>query len=73
VFGATVELPTDSEEPVTYQIVGDLEADIKQGLISVILADRARADRQERGRYRRGERFVWQPWHRLRFWRGEPA
>lgn len=20
-----------------------------------------------------GERFVWQPWHRLRFWRGEPA
>jgi transcription elongation factor GreA len=36
VFGATVELEEhDSGEPVRYQIVGDLEADIKQGLISV--------------------------------------
>ena len=36
VFGATVEL-ADSEtgDEVTYQIVGDLEADIKQGLISI--------------------------------------
>lgn len=36
VFGATVELADcDSGDEVTYQIVGDLEADIKQGLISV--------------------------------------
>ncbi len=36
VFGATVELAeTSSGDEVTYQIVGDLEADIKQGLISV--------------------------------------
>jgi transcription elongation factor GreA len=36
VFGATVEL-TDAEtdEAVTYQIVGELEADIKRGLISI--------------------------------------
>ena len=36
VFGATVELADeDSGEEVTYQIVGDLEADIKRGLISI--------------------------------------
>jgi transcription elongation factor GreA len=36
VFGATVELTDeDSGEEVTYQIVGELEADIKQRLISV--------------------------------------
>ncbi len=36
VFGATVELADEnSGEEVTYQIVGDLEADIKQRLISV--------------------------------------
>jgi transcription elongation factor GreA len=36
VFGATVHLTDeDSGEQVTYQIVGDLEADIKQCLISV--------------------------------------
>ena len=36
VFGATVELAdSDSGDTVTYQIVGDLEADIKRGLISV--------------------------------------
>ena len=36
VFGATVELEEHgSGAPVQYQIVGDLEADIKQGLISV--------------------------------------
>ena len=36
VFGATVELADcDSGDEVTYQIVGDLESDIKQGLISV--------------------------------------
>jgi transcription elongation factor GreA len=36
VFGATVELADcDSGEETTYQIVGDLEADIKRGLISI--------------------------------------
>lgn len=36
VFGAMVELADeDSGEEVTYQIVGDLEADIKQRMISV--------------------------------------
>ena len=36
VFGATVQLTDeDSGEEITYQIVGDLEADIKQHLISV--------------------------------------
>ncbi len=36
VFGSTVELQDlDSEEKVTYQIVGDDEADIKQSKISV--------------------------------------
>lgn len=36
VFGATVVLfDVDSEKEVSYQIVGELEADIKQNLISV--------------------------------------
>ena len=36
VFGATVDLADeDTGEEVSYQIVGDLEADIKQKLISV--------------------------------------
>ena len=36
MFGATVELEdTASGEAVTYQIVGDDEADIKQGKISI--------------------------------------
>ncbi len=36
VFGATVDLvDVDTDEKVTYQIVGELEADIKQNLISV--------------------------------------
>ncbi|MFY2764981.1 transcription elongation factor GreA [Arenimonas sp. MALMAid1274] len=36
VFGAQVQLEDcDSGDTVTYQIVGDLEADIKQGLISI--------------------------------------
>ena len=36
VFGATVELENvNTEEIVTYQIVGDDEADIKQGRISI--------------------------------------
>ena len=37
VFGATVELEEEeSGEPKTYQIVGDLEADIKENRISVM-------------------------------------
>ena len=36
VFGATVLLAdTDTDEETRYQIVGDLEADIKQGLIAI--------------------------------------
>lgn len=36
VFGATIDLVNeDSGEEVTYQIVGDLEADIKQNKISI--------------------------------------
>ena len=36
VFGATVELAdSDSGDEVTYKIVGDLESDIKQRLISI--------------------------------------
>ncbi len=36
VFGATVELEdVESGKATRYQIVGDLEADIKQGLIAI--------------------------------------
>ena len=35
VFGATVDLEEESGQKVTYQIVGDDEADLKQGLISI--------------------------------------
>lgn len=36
VFGATVDLlDMDTREKVRYQIVGDLEADISQGLVSI--------------------------------------
>ena len=36
VFGAVVQLAdTDTDEETRYQIVGDLDADIKQGLIAV--------------------------------------
>ncbi len=35
-FGATIDLvDEDTEEETTYQIVGEIEADVKQGLISV--------------------------------------
>ena len=34
VFGATVNLLDDSDKPVTYQIVGHIEADAKRGRIS---------------------------------------
>ena len=37
MFGATVELEDqDDGSKVTYQIVGDAEADIRRGLISVL-------------------------------------
>jgi transcription elongation factor GreA len=35
VFGATVDLETDGGETVTYQIVGEDEAGIKEGRISI--------------------------------------
>ncbi len=35
VFGATVTLEDDDENEVTYQIVGDVEADIDQNQISI--------------------------------------
>jgi transcription elongation factor GreA len=35
VFGATVTLEDDDEKEVTYQIVGDVEADISHGQISI--------------------------------------
>jgi len=35
VFGATVELEEKGKAPATYQIVGDDEADIKQGRLSI--------------------------------------
>jgi len=35
VFGATVDLEEKGKPPTTYQIVGDDEADIKQGRISI--------------------------------------
>jgi transcription elongation factor GreA len=35
VFGATVDLEAESGTKVTYQIVGDDEADLKLGLISI--------------------------------------
>ncbi len=35
VFGSTVDLESDDGGAVTYQIVGDDEADIRQGLISI--------------------------------------
>nr|VFK80040.1 MAG: transcription elongation factor GreA [Candidatus Kentron sp. SD] len=36
VFGATVELMNlDTDEEVSYQIVGEMEADIKDGLVSI--------------------------------------
>jgi transcription elongation factor GreA len=35
VFGATVDLEEESGDQVTYQIVGDDEADLKEGKISI--------------------------------------
>ena len=50
-FGAIVRLvDEETEREATYQIVGVHEADIKSGRLSVILAARQGADRQEGGR-----------------------
>ena len=50
VFGATVELEDeDSGDQVTYQIVGDIEADIKQRLIAVSSPISARAIGKSQG------------------------
>jgi transcription elongation factor GreA len=35
VFGATVDLESDSGEEVSFQIVGEAEADVRLGLISI--------------------------------------
>jgi transcription elongation factor GreA len=35
VFGATVELESDSGEEITFQIVGEAEADVRLGQISI--------------------------------------
>jgi transcription elongation factor GreA len=54
VFGATVELEdADNGEAVTYQIVGDDEADLKSGQDFAEFARGTRADRQVRRRRRR--------------------
>ena len=51
VFGSTLELEDqDGGSKVSYQLVGDDEADIKSGLLVGVLADRARAHRQVRRR-----------------------
>ena len=42
VFGATVDLEDeDSGDTVTYQIVGEDEADLKQGLINIFVSDKS--------------------------------
>ena len=46
VFGATVDVEDEAGEKSTWQIVGEDEADIKKGRISVELAHGARAHRQ---------------------------
>ena len=54
-FGATVKLvDEDTEEEKTYQIVGEPEADVRSGRVSVTLPDRPRPDGQDRRRHRRG-------------------
>ena len=54
-FGATVQLADeDTEEKVKYQIVGPYEADLAKRPHLGHLADRPRADRQDRRRHRRG-------------------
>ena len=53
VFGATVKLDdTDSGDEVVYSIVGEQEADIKKGLISITRAGGARAHRPRGRRHR---------------------
>jgi transcription elongation GreA/GreB family factor len=59
VFGATSIEDQDTGDPVTYQIVGEDEADIKAGQDLDRLADGARADRQVCWRYRPGAGAGW--------------
>ena len=55
VFGATVKLTdTDSGDEVVYSIVGEQEADIKKGLISITRAGGARAHRPRGRRHGHG-------------------
>ena len=54
-FGATVTLADEeTDEEQTFQIVGEDEADISRGRLSVTSPLGARADRQGQGRQRRG-------------------
>ena len=55
-FGATVTVvDEDTEEEKAYQIVGETEADVKKGRVSLDEPHRPRADRQEGRRHGRGE------------------
>ena len=59
-FGAVVKLvDEDTEEEKTYQIVGDPEADVRSGRVSISSPDRARADGQDGRRHRRGRHARW--------------
>ena len=50
-FGATVTLiDEDTEKKEVFQIVGETEADVKSGKVSVTSPTGAGADRQEGGR-----------------------
>ena len=54
-FGATVVLiDEDTDEEKTYQIVGEQEASVEQGLLKPQVAARPRADRQGARRQHRG-------------------
>ena len=55
-FGATVTLiDEDTEKESKFQIVGESEADVKSGKVSITSPTGARADRQEGRRQRRSE------------------
>ena len=55
VFGATVTLLDEDEKPVRYQIVGQTEADAKNGADQLQFAARPRADRPQGRRRGRGD------------------
>ena len=54
IFGATVRLKDEDGKTVTYQVVGQTEADAKIGRITLFLAARPGADRPDRRRRGRG-------------------